>query len=76
MSFLDVNIIREKDKFTTYVYRKSTFSGIYTHFDSFLLSSIKIGLLHTFSIVTYIFSFFLLILFYFTLYYLILFYYD
>ena len=47
MSFLDVNIIREKDEFTTSVYRKPTFSGIYTHFDSFLPSSNKIGLLHT-----------------------------
>ena len=47
MSFLDVNIIREKDKFTTSVYRKPTFSGIYTHFDSFLPSSNKIDLLHT-----------------------------
>ena len=47
MSFLDVNIIREKDKFTTSVYRKPTFSKIYTHFDSFLPSSNKIGLLHT-----------------------------
>ena len=47
MSFLEVNIIREKDKFTTSVYRKRTFSGIYTHFDSFLPSSNKIGLLHT-----------------------------
>ena len=46
MSFLDVNIIPEKDKFTTSVYRKPTFSGIYTHFDSFLPSSHKIGLLH------------------------------
>ena len=46
MSFLDVNIIREKDKFTTSVYRKPTFSGIYTHFDSFLPPSNKIGLLH------------------------------
>ena len=46
ISFLDVNIIREKDKFTTSVYRKPTFSGIYTHFDSFLPSSNKIGLLH------------------------------
>ena len=46
MSFLDLSIIREKDKFTTSVYRKPTFSGIYTHFDSFLLSSTKIGLLH------------------------------
>ena len=47
MSFLDVNIIREKNKFTTYVYCNPTFSGIYTHFDSFLPSSNKIGLLHT-----------------------------
>ena len=47
MSFLDVNIIREKDKFTTSVYRKPTFSGIYTHFDSFLPSNNKIGLLYT-----------------------------
>ena len=47
MSFLGVNIIREKDKFTTSVYREPTFSGIYTHFDSFLQSSNKIGLLHT-----------------------------
>ena len=39
MSFLDVNIICEKDKFTTSVYCKPTFSGIYTHFDSFLPSS-------------------------------------
>ena len=47
MFFLDVNIIREKNKFTTSVYCKPTFSGIYTHFDSFLPSSNKIGLLHT-----------------------------
>ena len=46
MSFLDLSIIREKDKFITSVYRKPTFSGIYTHFDSFLLSSNKFGLLH------------------------------
>ena len=47
MSFLDVNMIREKNKFTTFACRKPTFSGIYTHFDSFLPSSDKIGLLHT-----------------------------
>ena len=49
MSFLDINITSEKDKFTTSVYRKPTFSKIYTHFDSFLPSSNKIGLLHTLS---------------------------
>ena len=47
MSFLNVNIILEKDKFTTSIHRKPTFSGIYTHFDSLLPSSNKIGLLHT-----------------------------
>ena len=47
MSFFDVNIIREKDKFTSSVYSKLTFSGIYTHFDNILPSSNKIGLLHT-----------------------------
>ena len=35
MSFLDVNKIRVKDKFTTSVYGKPTFSGIYTNFDIF-----------------------------------------
>ena len=47
LSFFDVNTIREKGKFTTSVYRKATFSGIYTRFYSFLPSSNKIGLLHT-----------------------------
>ena len=37
----------EKDKFTVSVYRKPTFSGGYTHFDSFLTSGNKTGLLHT-----------------------------
>ena len=47
MSFLDVNIICEKDKVITSVYCKPTFSGIYTHFDSLLPSTNKIGLFHT-----------------------------
>ena len=38
-----MNIIREKDKFTTSVYRKPTFSGIYNHFDSFLPYSFRIS---------------------------------
>ena len=47
MSFLDVDIIREQGKFTTSVYHKPTFRGIYTYFNSFLPSSYKIGLTHT-----------------------------
>ena len=34
MSFLDVNIIRGQSKFTTSVYCKTTFSEIYTYFNS------------------------------------------
>ena len=40
-SFLDVNVIRKQGKFITSVYRKPTFSYIYTHFDSFLLDTYK-----------------------------------
>ena len=47
-NILDVNIIREQERFTSCVYRKSTFSWVFTHFDSVLPSSYKIGLLHKF----------------------------
>ena len=43
LSFLDIEIIREDITFTTSVYRKPTFSGVYTHFDSFLPSTYKFG---------------------------------
>ena len=36
MSFPDIAIIRGDKTFTSSVYRKPTFSGVYTHFDSFL----------------------------------------
>ena len=41
MSFLDVQIIGEDKTFTTPVYYTPTFSGVYTHFDSFLPSTYK-----------------------------------
>ena len=47
MSILDVQIIRENKTFTTSVYRKPTFSGVYTHFDSFLPSTYKFGNVYT-----------------------------
>ena len=47
VSFLDVNIIREKDKFTTSVHCKPKCTRICTHFESFLPSSNKISLLRT-----------------------------
>ena len=47
MSFLDVEIIREDKTFTTSVYRKPTFSGVYTHFGSLLPSTYKFGTIYT-----------------------------
>ena len=47
MSFLDVEISRENGKFVTTAYYKSSFSGVYTHFESFLPSSQKFGMLYT-----------------------------
>ena len=35
LSFLDVNVLCEEGQFVTNVYRKPTFSGVYTHFESF-----------------------------------------
>ena len=36
LSFLDVEVSQQQGKFVTTVYRKPTFSGVYTHFDSIL----------------------------------------
>ena len=46
-SFLDVKITRCNEGFSTSVFRKPTFSGVFTNFDSFIFHSYKIGLLHT-----------------------------
>ena len=35
LPFLDILINREEGKFVTNVYRKATFTGVYTHFQSF-----------------------------------------
>ena len=45
LSFLDVNTFRENDKLATNVYRKKTFSGVYTNFKSFIPETYKIGLI-------------------------------
>ena len=47
MSFLDIQSIREDKTFTASVYRKLTFSGVYTNFDSFLPSNYKFGTAYT-----------------------------
>ena len=45
ISFLNINIFREKGKFVTNVYRKKTFSGVYSNFDSFIPETYKTGLI-------------------------------
>ena len=47
MSFLDVEISRENATFVTTIYRQPTFSGAYTHFESFLPSTHKFSMLYT-----------------------------
>ena len=47
LPFLDINVFREKDTFVTSVYRKDTFSGVYTNFNSFLPLDYKFGLIFT-----------------------------
>ena len=47
LSFLDVEVSREKGKVLTAVYRMATFSGVYTHFESFLPTVYKFGMVYT-----------------------------
>ena len=47
ISFLVNNVICEQGKFTTSIYQKPTFSGVYTNFDSFLPNNYKIGMIYT-----------------------------
>ena len=45
MYFLDIKITKELNSFSTSVYRKPTFSGLFTNFDSFIPLSYKTGLI-------------------------------
>ena len=47
LSFLDLKIFRENVKFVISVFRKETFSGVYTNFISFIPLEYKFGLVHT-----------------------------
>ena len=47
LSFLDVEVSREGNKFATTVYYKPTFSGVYTHFDSFLPTTYTFSMIYT-----------------------------
>ena len=46
LSFLDVKICRTNGRFVTSVYKKLTFSGVYTNYESFIPTYQKRGLLH------------------------------
>ena len=47
LSFLDINIFREKGKVVTNIYRKKTFSGVYINFTSFIPKTDKPGLIES-----------------------------
>ena len=47
LPFLDIFIERTTNGFSTSVYRKPTFTGLFTNFDSFIPVSFKRGLLYT-----------------------------
>ena len=53
LSFLDVKVTREDNKFITSTYRKSTFSGVYLNFKSFVPTEYKHGLIFTLLFRTY-----------------------
>ena len=47
LSFFDIKIVRENNKFTISVYRKPSFSGVFTSFESFVPNSYKYALIFT-----------------------------
>ena len=46
LTFLDIEVSREKGKFVTNVYRNPTFSSVYTHFESFLPTIYKFDMVY------------------------------
>ena len=47
LSFLDIHVYRSNNCFETSIHRKSTFSGVYLHFRSFMPPEYKLGLIST-----------------------------
>ena len=47
LSFIDIKISREKTRFVTSVYRKPTFSGVFTNSESFISKCYKRSLIDT-----------------------------
>ena len=53
LAFLDIKITRKEGRFTTSIYRKKTFSGVYLNYTSFLPFDYKKGLIYTLLFRTY-----------------------
>ena len=49
LPFLDVDPSRQQGKFVKTVYKKPTFSHVYTHFDSILPTVYNFGMIYTFT---------------------------
>ena len=49
LSFLEIEISRDKNQFITLVYRSLTFCGVFCHFDSFIPRGYKFKLVLTFN---------------------------
>ena len=47
LPFLDIQVFRESNRFTTSIYRKPTFTRVYTRWDSFCPASQKIALIRS-----------------------------
>ena len=47
LPFLDVNVYRHSDRFSSSVHRKDTFSGVFTNYEAFLPDVYKKGLIST-----------------------------
>ena len=47
LPFLDVNVYRDTDKFSSTVHRKHTFSGVFTNYNAFMPEIYKTGLIST-----------------------------
>ena len=46
-AFLDINITRQNNQLKTSVYRKPTFSGVFTHYESYIDQSYRKSLIFT-----------------------------
>ena len=46
LAFLDINVYRGNNKFETSLHRKSTFSGVYTNYRSFIATEYKSSLIY------------------------------